>query len=326
MRKPPGYDELDKLSKLPSDAEAWAHFTRKTLKIEGYIVSAVQEVVRQRGWRSSQNPIGHVKTAAIREALKMGLHEDEYAGSRGRSVKCPCGLMRKTDAEQSGHVCGVPMSLGAIKLPVAALSDDWGDSGARNNGGAANGPHDSAVDILTFRNCDYSDDGRIEYDGIQYKIDERLKHLAPDLLTFDAGAGTVRLNWVAIGRKAGLSAAVARVMELRYGYRMSRTQVLEYATTDRQRREFRSAWLEITQSEERIREVLKPTLFGWCRPVRVAPVSRRVSLLNPLDEGKLADTLAERDARFGYSFGDDGGRKFERDYKNWQRRKGRKVK
>jgi hypothetical protein len=121
-RHPPGYLEIDELSGKPAEHEAWATFTVNVLKIPGWNAPAVQEIVRQRGWRNAGNPIGFAKTASIREANAMGLRDDGYKAPRDRSRRCPCGYTTQAKALVTGHTCtaGDVGCIADIKIPDAA--------------------------------------------------------------------------------------------------------------------------------------------------------------------------------------------------------------
>jgi hypothetical protein len=58
--------------------EQWVHLVTKVLCLPDCYVPALQKVIGQNRWQRQPNPIGYVKTATIREAMKMGLAMDRY--------------------------------------------------------------------------------------------------------------------------------------------------------------------------------------------------------------------------------------------------------
>jgi hypothetical protein len=73
--KPLGYAEIDAASRLAPDAEEWVPFIKTVLRLEPWMVLAVQDSIKQHRWRGSANPIGYIRTATMRGALRMGLHQ-----------------------------------------------------------------------------------------------------------------------------------------------------------------------------------------------------------------------------------------------------------
>ena len=55
----------------------WIRFVTEHLGLEAAYLPAVQEVLTQGRWRQADNSMGYVKTAAAREAARMGLADIE---------------------------------------------------------------------------------------------------------------------------------------------------------------------------------------------------------------------------------------------------------
>jgi hypothetical protein len=153
------------------------------------MVPAVQEVVvRQQGWRSASNPIGYIRTAAQREADRLGLHHDNHKHSEDR--RCPCGAMTKSKAKELDHEC---MYAG---YEAGAIADiDLPDSAWRGEGNAAStktkayhAAHDQFIEDATAAACIHDDhEGQeyIEYDnqtGVFYSGNPNLKDVPSHLI------------------------------------------------------------------------------------------------------------------------------------------------
>lgn len=86
-RRVDAYSQLQQLSALPCDAQEWVDFTTRVVGLPDCYAPAAQAVIRQNRWRrlsGKQNLIGYVKTATMREALKMGLALDRYLPNEPR--------------------------------------------------------------------------------------------------------------------------------------------------------------------------------------------------------------------------------------------------
>jgi hypothetical protein len=82
--------ELQTAAGLPLDGhdDAWLHFIDVILKLPRCYLPAAQHVLSQGRWRRltrrGDNPVGYVKTATQREALKMGLALDRFNDNEPR--------------------------------------------------------------------------------------------------------------------------------------------------------------------------------------------------------------------------------------------------
>ena len=71
--KPPFYNEIEAVSRLPYDSPEWAVFVRDVVQMPETMTPAVQEAIRQQRWKIAPNPLASIRTAAHQEARKMGL-------------------------------------------------------------------------------------------------------------------------------------------------------------------------------------------------------------------------------------------------------------
>ena len=69
--KPPGFAEIEAVSKLPDDSEGWKSFMADVARMPPDMTSAVQAAIRQPQWRISPNPMAAVRKAAHQEARRL---------------------------------------------------------------------------------------------------------------------------------------------------------------------------------------------------------------------------------------------------------------
>jgi hypothetical protein len=72
-QKPLGYAEIEAVSQLPPESDAWEAFMRDVVQMPAAMTPAVQEAVRQPQWRISPNPLAVVRKMAYQEAKRLGL-------------------------------------------------------------------------------------------------------------------------------------------------------------------------------------------------------------------------------------------------------------
>lgn len=186
---PPGYAEIEHASRLAVESDEWLPFITKVLKLDQWMVPAIQEVVvRQQRWRSAPNPIGYIRTAAQREANRLGLHQDNHKHSEDR--RCPCGAMTKAKAKERGHECvyaGYDAgAIADIALPASAWRGEGNAASTKTK--AYHAAHDQFIEDATADACIYDDDDDqeyIEYDdetGVIYSGEPNLKHVPGHLI------------------------------------------------------------------------------------------------------------------------------------------------
>jgi hypothetical protein len=71
--KPPFYNEIDAVSKVPYDSPEWTTFVKDVVNMPEAMTPAVQEAIRQQRWKIAPNPLASIRTAAHQEAKKMGI-------------------------------------------------------------------------------------------------------------------------------------------------------------------------------------------------------------------------------------------------------------
>jgi hypothetical protein len=185
---PPGFAEIEYASRLAAESDEWLPFITKVLKLNQWMVPAIQEVVRQQRWRTAPNPVGYIRTAAHREANRLGLHQDSHKHSEDR--RCPCGAMTKAKAKERGHACvyaGYDAgAIADINLPASAWRGE--DSSTSAKKGAYHAAHDQFIEDATAAACISDDDDDqevIEYDdetGVMYAGEPNLKYVPNHLI------------------------------------------------------------------------------------------------------------------------------------------------
>lgn len=185
---PSGYAEIEYASRLALESDEWLPFITKVLKLDSWMVPAIQEVVvRQQRWRSAPNPIGYIRTAAQREANRLGLHQDGHKHSEDR--RCPCGAMTKAKAKERGHACEYAGydagAIADINLPASAWRGEGSTSAKK---GAYHAAHDQFIEDATADACIHDDDDDQEYiedddeTGVMYAGETYLKHVPDHLI------------------------------------------------------------------------------------------------------------------------------------------------
>ena len=261
---PPGYSEIENASRLVADSDEWLPFITRVLKLDSWMVPAVQEAVRQQRWRNAANPIGYVRTAARREANRLGLFEDGHKHSEDR--RCPCGAMTKAKAKEQDHVCvSAGHEVGAIAdivLPASAWRDQDNPASAPNS--AYYAAHDQFIEDATAASGIVDDDDElefIEYDdetGVAYSGEPYLKHIPTHLIKrleprkeippsvrgealvehfnrLGGGyteVGTLLVDWQKVAPllpiKAGAKSIVGTVLEMRFHLKLKFAEVCEF--------------------------------------------------------------------------------------------------
>ncbi|SRR5260370_41712699 len=134
-------EDLNRAASMPLEGhdEEWLRFMAEVLKMPACYLPAAQKILHQGAWRrytgTGQNPIGYVKTAAYREALKMGLAMDRY------EVTEPRVLTKDQPRRQSPTVGGCQ----PLPVPIGMTHDDYIESlqgGCREEPPAARGARD----------------------------------------------------------------------------------------------------------------------------------------------------------------------------------------
>ena len=141
-----GHSEIEAASLLPTDSDEWLPVMQSVLMLEPWMVPAVQSVVKQRKWERSANPVGYIRTAARREARRIGLLED---GDQPRSDRrCRCGRMDHRTAKKRGHVCKSvkEFAIADIKLPVSAWQNDGATYKGKMGAEAYHAAHDRFIE------------------------------------------------------------------------------------------------------------------------------------------------------------------------------------
>ncbi len=244
----------------------------EVLRLPVWMAPAAQEAIRQDRWRTQPNPIAYVKTATHRIAVRMGLNEDEYKGPVDRSRKCPCGLMSKSEALESGHAC-VAGEVDAFNLKLPDLSDSKYFTGSRFD--ACDWMEQPGLHQLVPGACDSGELWEFVEDGISYVVSRLLCSVDPEFTYLetrvaDASAESqadgerppvdsfqvLAVDWQKVAKKLGFDENTATVMDLRFALGWSREQVVASARGQKQRRDYETAWRRITSHSQEIRALL----------------------------------------------------------------------
>jgi hypothetical protein len=345
FRRLPVHDEIEELSTKASTDEAWAEFTKKTLRLEGWKVIAVQEVVRQGRWRTSLNPIGYVKTASIQQANRGGLREDTYKRPKDRSLRCSCGFTTKAKASKMGHECAVREvgCIADIQIPEAAwFGSDITGQGLRVS---HRGAHDNAIDF--FIHIAEREEGidcqepfeMLDNQSRCFVGSHSLCLIKPEFLKMVLFAGEkgseesdrdeeedydgyIRVDWVRAGRAAGLTEFESLLLYLRYGRNWSRKEIMSARGKDASgdeavRLRNQAALKAIDRRLEVIHKIIRIDRPAFTEAdyhrlgLQVAPAIRRTAIPNPEWLRDDSAVLNELDNRFPSAPKDLGwGQKF----------------
>jgi hypothetical protein len=86
----PGYAQIDAVSRLALDAEAWGSFLRDILRMPFPMLAAVQHAVRTRNWRRAKNPLESVRTCAdnweLRRIRSKGARREELVNRMPKTI------------------------------------------------------------------------------------------------------------------------------------------------------------------------------------------------------------------------------------------------
>jgi hypothetical protein len=295
QRVPPGFAEIESASRLSRASSEWLRVMRETLKLPGWMTPAAQQAIGERGWRTSGNPIGYIRTATYRIANRLGLVEDDNKG--GKPWQCPCGQMSRAQAKLEDHRCRSPeVPAAKIKLPPSASS---------------------VADLIDRRHDPDDSEGFdsdafvcVDADGETYVGSPMLWDVRSELIGLRRNSGTeheASIDWEKVAEIAGLSHDAGRVMDLRFRQGLSREQVLENAP-GRKRLRFQAAWREIDRHWDMIDALIRPpassqrdlpncALHADGSRSPLAPPVRRTDRTNKPPEGEKL--LKEIDERFG---------------------------
>lgn len=299
-----GYAEIRRLSaRAPSD-QYWTDFTVGILRLPGWKLPAVQEVVKQGGWQKAVNPIGYLKTASLHEASAMGLREDGYKAAPDRSRRCPCGYTTRAKAEKSGHVCitGEVGAIEDIRIPEAAWSDTDDDEPTSRSSFA--GAHDKAIDLLlladeiNYGRCDEpffieDETGRrfIGSDCLRSVKREFIQlSVKPHVEWEDEWDGTASVDWVKAAQTLGLARFECTVLFMRCSMGYSRQRLIDIAPwSESWRLSVQAAWKAIDRRQNQLKKIIREDRRLLTGPPRTAPPTRRVAIPRP-------DLLKENDS------------------------------
>ena len=174
--------------------------------------------------------------------------------------------------------------------------------------------HDNAIDILRFRASSglgglHDDEDEQEYNdetGQETAIPAHLRFFARNILKRIGpdNDGALVIDWHKVAESAGLGHTAGTILDLRYGSRLSREDILDRAGSRKRRLEFQLAYRAISRHWGKIERVLKRSRRVFVGANRsgslfMAPPTRSVSLLRPAPVAKDSEVLEHLDGRFG---------------------------
>jgi len=233
---------LDKLAALPVEGndEEWLQFMGDTLKMQLCYLPAAQEVLRQNRWRAhtgkGQNPIGYIKTATYREALRMGLAMyRETAEPRILTKDVP---KRSALPERNEDLRFDRLDVQKGRAPLSIPEDKWD-------------AYEDHVDALHAAHYDSGTYRRTEQgvwrqggDSLDVDNDYSVHCEVPDWLQRRDDPDAVDWETVAryAARKPRMVPALARALKLRFDDRIGRPQAVARMASAQQGLEIEAAW------------------------------------------------------------------------------------
>ena len=215
------------------DAE-WLHFVGEVLNLPGCYTPAAQKILRQGAWRRhtgpSQNPIGYVKTATEREALRMGLATHRHNRTepwvpttdqpRRRALESRTEELRFDHADKR-------RGLVRLSVPRGMSDSDHIDQLLAGSDGNV---------TKTKSGTWHQGSGELaEYFG---------RRSVPDWLLCDGEIGVV--DWERVAKYAALkphlAAPLAKTLRLRFEKRTGRLAAMRAASSPREACEIEAAW------------------------------------------------------------------------------------
>ena len=238
------------------DAE-WVYFVTKALGMPGCYVPAAQAVIDQGRWRRvatpGQNPIGYIKTATYREALKLGLALDRYLSDEPFvPTKDRPARIEKED-------------------PIEELRFDHRDSR----------PGCIPLLIPSGKSCQDVIESRIQraYDAGGYDCGARMRCIPRWLLK--RGASRDAVDWERVAsyavKKPRMTPAVARVLALRFDRRIGLPAAMADTATRADAKDIEAArkWVD------RNHDARIAPLFRMAEPPKTKATSREPASPDP---------------------------------------------
>jgi hypothetical protein len=230
---------IEQMSKMPTDGHdaEWLHFMSSTLKMPGCYLPAVREVLAQGRWRrhvgAGQNPVGYVKTAAYREALKLGLGMDRLGEPRVPAKDQPRRPAPSRNRGDDLRFDQPETRVGRVHLSIP--EEKW-----KEYEDHIDGLHASHYDAGTYTRTER---GAWRQGGAGAGNDDYRENEVPQWLQLDDGSEDVDWHTVAryAARKPGMVQALAHALRLR-ATGVSRPRAVTMAKTKDEACEIEAAW------------------------------------------------------------------------------------